>query len=461
MEYMGALDAAFWELEDTHCGLHVASVAVFDGPPPTLAEVRDLYRRKLHLVPRLRQRMRRIPLGIGRPAWVDDPEFDLSYHVRACGLPRPGGTAELTTLMGRLMSTHLDPDRPLWQVSVVDGLAGGRWAIISKLHHSMVDGIAGISVLTSIFDTTAEAARVPLDHWIPQPHSSADVLVSTVRAQLRSAVPTFRRLIASTANPRRRARQLRSFASGLRGYTAALTPGSSARLTGSLGTRRAYAVASVDLADLAAVREQHGGTVNDVVLAMVTTGMRDLLLERGEAPTPHLVRCLVPVSVRADGDSATNNQVSAIFADLPTEFADPFSRYAAITARTQALKSSGEALTGATLVSLARYLPPAALQLGLRAAFRLPQRAVSSVVTNVRGPAHRLFVLGRPMIAHYPYVPLADRVRIGIAVTSYGDQLYFGITTDNDSVPDADVLQAGIVRGLAELRADINGMVRQ
>ena len=453
MEHMSPLDAAFWQLEDSHAGLHIASVAVFEGPPPSIGQLRRLYARKLHLVPRLRQRMRPVLLGLGRPAWVDDPTFDLAYHLRHTAVPHPGGPAQLSALMGRLMSNHLDPERPLWEAWVVDGLAHGRWAIVSKLHHSMVDGIAGISVLERIFDTSPDAALPPPDRWEPEPQPGPLGLVrSALVEDARAAADAARATVTVGAHPRRSARRAAGVVQGLGRYATALRPVPASRLSGRLGAPRGYDTASVRMADVQRVRDRLGGSINDVVLAIVTGALRELILSRHERLVPHEVRCLVPVSVRALGaHDELDNRVSALLADLPVEIADPVQRYVAVCAHTRALKASHEAEAGVLVTTVARYLPPPLLTLGLRTVFRLPQRWITTVITNVPGPPRPIYALGRRLIANYPYVPIADRVRIGVAVTSYDRTLHFGITSDHDSAPDAGVLRAGIERGIGEL----------
>jgi WS/DGAT/MGAT family acyltransferase len=455
MEHMNPLDAAFWQLEDTHAALHIAGIAVFAGPPPGLAEVRRLYARKLHLVPRLRQRMRPVRFGLGRPAWVDDPSFDLSYHLRHTAVPAPGTERQLATLVGRLVSNHLDPERPLWEAWLVDGLQGNRWAIVTKLHHSMLDGVSGMSMLSKVFDSSPTAKLPPPDRWAPPAEPGTTRLIaSALRDEAVAAGAALRGAAACAAHPARSVGELAALTKGVRQYATALRPNGRTELCGPLHSARRYRTATVELADIAQVRSQLGGSVNDVVLAIVTAGLRDLLAKHGERPAAHLIRSLVPVSVRSPADhDELDNQVSALLADLPVEFTDPVDCYEAVVARTRQLKASHEAEAGRLLTGLARYLPPPLLTAALSAAFRVPQRAVTTVVTNIPGPALPRYALGRRMLANYPYVPIADQVRVGIAVTSYDGRLYFGITSDRDSVPDVDVLREGIERGLADLLA--------
>lgn len=456
MDHMNPLDAAFWELEDGAAALHIASVALFEGPAPSLAAIRRLYSRKLCRVPRMRQRMRPVLLDLARPVWVDDTHFELARHVRRAAVPAPGGLPQLASLMGRLMSTHLDPERPLWQAWLVDGLAHGQWAIVTKLHHSMVDGVAGIAVLEHILDDSPDAPLPRPDHWAPRPEPAAAVLVVDALGELaaeqgRALVTLARAAGGAVTHPRTATRRAAGLAEGVARFVAAVVPGPPTRLSGPLSAPRRFRTVSADIADVALVRSRFGGSLNDVVLAMVTTGLRDLLVEH-ERLVPHLVRCLVPVSVRApEAGGAVDNRVSALLADLPVEFGDPLSRYGAVLARTRRLKASHEAEAGSWLTDTAHYLPPPLLTAALHVAFRVPHRTVITVVTNVPGPPGELYALGRRMVANYPYVPIANRVRLGVAVTSYAGRLYFGVTSDRAALPDVDLVCAGIRRGLAEL----------
>jgi diacylglycerol O-acyltransferase len=453
MERMSPLDAGFWQLEDTHASLHIASIAVFEGPAPSYAELTDLVRRKLHLIPRYRQRMRTVPLFLGRPVWVDDPAFDLTYHVRRAAVPSPGDAQQLHRLTGRLMSQHLDRDKPLWEMWLVEGLADGRWALITKIHHSVVDGIAGIGLLATVLDRAPDVDLPEAPDWKAGAQPGVLGLAgAALRERLGAATSAARGAASITIGPVRAARTAGAALRGVAGFAAALRPVAATSLVGPIGTPRRYRWASVDLDDVGVVRRHLGGSVNDVVLAIVARGFRDLLSSRGEPLTPDAVRSLVPVSVRRPADHGhADNRVSALLAELPVEFADPVIAYQAVMARTRKLKASHEAEAGERLTGLADQVPAPLLVATLHAAFRVPQRVLTTVVTNVPGPAQPLYALGRRMLANYPYVPIADRLRVGVAVTSYDGRLFFGVTCDRDSVPDADVLVGGLENGLTEL----------
>lgn len=450
---MSPLDAGFWHLEGPHASLAIASVSVFEGPVPAYPDLLELYRRKLPLIPRYRQVMRQVPLRLGRPVWVDDARFDLAYHVRRTAVPAPGSDEQLCGLVGRLMTQRLDRDRPLWEAWIVENLEGGRWALVSKVHHSMVDGIAGMDLLSTVLDTEPDAELPPEQEWTPAAAPGPVRLAgSAVRDGAIVTTQLTRAAAGSLRHPTRCGRLVAADARGLLGLAGAFRPVTATSLRGPIRASRRFRWVSVDLADVARVRHAFGGSINDVVLAIVSRGFRDLLCSRGEDPSPHSVRSLVPVSVRRpDERGHYDNRVSMILAELPVEFADPVTAYRATAARMRELKASHEPEAGELLTELAEVVPPPALATFLHTAFRVPQRMLTTVTTNVPGPRQTLYARGCRMIANYPYVPIADELRIGIAVTSYGGRLSFGVTCDRESVPDVDVLTAGIADGMTGL----------
>jgi len=463
MDRTSALDSAFLHLENGSAALHIASLALFAGPVPTVEEVRTAIARKLPLLPRCRQRLVVVPFALGRPVWVDDPDFDLGRHVHRAAVPPPGGEREVRGVVERLLSEPLDHAAPLWEDWVLEGIAGNRWGLLTKVHHSMVDGIAGTDLLTTLLDTRAETDgdTAPADTWRPGPVPGAwELIGDAVRdgtvlrlGELRSFPRSAGHALAGgLRHPRAAAESVYAAARGLLGFVANARPTAATSLSGPIGRDRGYGWTEVDLETVLSVRHRLGGTVNDVVLSAVTSGFRDLLLARGEDPCAHSARTLVPVSVRRpDERGHLDNRVSAILADLPVEIDDPRDRLTEVAIRMQALKEAHEAELGEQVADLADAVPPLPLAAFLRLAFRLPHRNLTTVVTNVPGPAQQLFLAGRPMLAAYPYVPIADRLRTGIAVTTYGGRLLIGVTTDRDSVPDARVLVAGIERGFADL----------
>jgi diacylglycerol O-acyltransferase len=396
-----------------------------------------------------------VPLDLGRPVWVDDAAFDIAYHVRRTALPAPGDDAALCRLVARLMAQPLDRERPLWECWVVEGLSGDRWAMMSKVHHCMADGIAGTNIYTTLFDATPEPAEPVEDRWTPAAAPSTLRLTAAALRDLAfSPVEQLRLLSLAVSQPGRALRLAAATARGLGTFARALMPASASSLSGPIGRPRRYAVGRASLTDVKAVAKARHVSFNDVVLAAVAGAFRDLLLERGEQPDPHAVRSLVPVAVRGHHDGHTDgNRISLMLAFLPVDVADPLERLTAAHTSLTVLKASREAEAGAALTELAGHEPFPAVSWGLRLAARLPQRSVVTVTTNVPGPRRPLYCLGRRMLEILPYVPIALRLRTGVAVLTYCDRIAIGVTSDFGSVQEAETLAAAIERGLADLVA--------
>ncbi len=459
MDAMSVQDAAFLHIEDGNNPMHIGSVAVLEGPAPAYGEIVRLIAAKLQLVPRYRQKVRFAPAGIGRPVWVDDPHFQILYHIRHTAVPPPGGRDELRNLAGRVFAQLLDRSKPLWELWMVEGLAGKRWALISKVHHCMVDGISATDLLTVMFDSVeTPAVRTLPEEWAPDPEPGA--LGLTVQGLARAIIEpaaSLRRVpgaVRAGARARARLAQAAVLARSLAEWRR--PPATS--LNGPIGPHRRWSWAEARIDDVKVVREAFGGTVNDVVLAAITSGFRTLLLHRGEDVSNRVVRTLVPVSVRADHERGTfNNRVSGMFPGLPVSIADPVERLDAIAAQLVTLKEAKQAVAGDALVQLAGFVPPMLLALGARLAARTPQQLLQTVATNIPGPQSPLYVDGRRMVYSYPYVPILGTVRIGVAIFSYCGRLFFGITGDYDSVSDIDVFRDGIEDGIRELVAAAGG----
>ncbi|HXQ43954.1 MAG TPA: wax ester/triacylglycerol synthase family O-acyltransferase [Acidimicrobiales bacterium] len=457
---MSPLDASFLHVEDSVSHMHIASVAVLEGPSPPYRDVVARVRSKLPLVPRYRQVVRFVPFDLGRPVWADDPHFNIEYHLRHTALPAPGGEEELRSLVGRVMSQALDRTRPLWEIWVVEGLDGGRWAMLSKTHHAMVDGVAGTDLMAAIMDLSPTVAAAEPDAWEPAPSPTGVALAAGALVDLiKNPYEQFRAVRASTRVPRQALRQAVEVTRGLSAMAGLVRPTPVSSLNGPIGPHRRYGWASTSVDDIKAVRKSLGGTFNDVVLAAITHGFRTLLLSRGE-PVDRVVRTLVPVSVRprdmsgrAVGDGTFENKVSAMFAELPVGISDPIKRLHAITAQMEGLKESKQAVAGEALTSMGGFAPPMLLALGMRLATRVAQRNVNTVTTNVPGPQMPLYVAGCRMVKAYPYVPLAGQIRIGVAIFSYDGQVNFGITGDQDTTEDLDVMCDGIEGGMVRLLA--------
>jgi diacylglycerol O-acyltransferase / wax synthase len=454
MQRMSFQDASFLHVESDNSPMHVGGVSIFEGPPPPFAEIAEMVRAKLPLVPRYRQVVRFVPLAVAEPVWVDDPHFNLGYHLRRTALPDPGGDEELLTLVGRVMSQNLDRAKPLWEMWVVEGLGDGRWALLSKVHHCMVDGIASTDLMAVLLDKERDPERPSPDVWAPGPMPGpARLLAGAIAEQATNPFAAAERLAAALRAPRQLAALLEDTSRGLIGFAGVARPPARSSLNGPLGPHRRWSWARGRLSDVQRIRRALGGTVNDVVLAAITGGFRELLESRGE-PVDRVLRTLVPVSVRRTGERGSyNNRVSAIFAELPIAISDPAQRLESIRAQMADLKESKQAVAGEVLTSLSGFAPAMLLALGARVASRLPQRSLNTGTTNVPGPQFPLYLARRRMLESFPYVPLFASVRVAVAIFSYDGALSFGVSGDYDSAPDIDVLCRGIERGLEELVA--------
>ncbi|MBV8712286.1 MAG: wax ester/triacylglycerol synthase family O-acyltransferase, partial [Solirubrobacterales bacterium] len=341
---MSAQDATFLHVENDVTPMHIGGVSIFAGPPPDFGELLEMVGAKLPRVPRYRQKVRFVPLGMSEPVWVDDPYFDLAYHLRHSAVPAPGNEAQLRTMAARVFSQHLDRARPLWEIWMVEGLEGERWALLSKVHHCMVDGVAATDLMSVMFSDD-DGSSSPAAAWDPRPEPS-DLELLVRGASHRAVHPVEQARTAVRTRPD----LVRGTLSALRALTAAapaLRPSTSS-LTGAIGPHRVWSWARIDLGEVRQVRASLGGTVNDVVLTIVASGFRDLLIERGEEVSrQRVVRTMVPVSVRLPGERGVyNNRVSAVFARLPVGIDDPAERLAQIQQQMDGIKSSRQAVAG-------------------------------------------------------------------------------------------------------------------
>jgi diacylglycerol O-acyltransferase len=449
---MSSLDASFLHMEDSRRHMHIGGVSLFEGPPPPFARLEEMVSGKLGLVPRYRQRVRFVPLGLGTPVWVDDPHFNLGYHLRHSALPAPGGEEQLRRMAARVFSQPLDRSKPLWELWMVEGLDENRWALLSKVHHCMVDGVAATDLMSVMFDDRTEAAAAR--SWAPAPEPSrAELVVRTVTRRTFDPREQLRSLRDAARRPGDSLRAAREVGGGMVAAARAVRPASSSSLTGPIGPHRTWAWARVRLSDVKAVRSGLGGTVNDVVLAIVTRGFRELLQSRGEpVDSSSTVRTLVPVSVRRPGEKGSN-RVSGVMVGLPVGVTDPVERLGSIRAQMDGVKESKQAVAGDVLVSMTGFAPPMLLALGSRLMGRMPQLGLHTGVTNVPGPQQPVQTLGRRLLESFPFVPVLGPARVVVAIFSYDGGLYFGVTGDLDSAPDIEVLTAGVESGMAELLA--------
>ncbi len=441
------LDTAFLHLEDNSTAhMHVASVMIFEGQAPTQRELVDHVLSRLHLVPRYRQRLAYVPLDQGRPVWTDDPHFNPYYHIRHTALPRPGDEAALRKLAGRLFSQRLDRSKPLWEIWLVDRMAGHRFALIAKTHHALVDGISGVDITTVLFDTSPEPALPPAhaEPWSPQPLPGSAKLLGEALLE-RATVPReiargARRMVRT---PRRALGQLRDGLASIGATTLAPinSPAPPSPLNVEIGPHRRYTFVDADLALFKSIKDSLGGTLNDVVLTCVSLALGRWLRRGGNDTTGVVLKAMVPVSVRADErrDShppALGNRVAAMWAPLPVGVEDPAECLEQIRLAMENLKRSGQAVGAQALTNLAGFAPPTILSQAARLQAR--QRYFNLVVTNVPGPQFPLYLLGRRLRSLYPVVPLAQRQALGIAVMSYNGHLGFGLLGDYDALPELD-----------------------
>jgi diacylglycerol O-acyltransferase len=455
MERLTPLATTFLDAEDVdpRSSLAIGSLCVFEGPAPAFEEFVELIEGRLPLIPRYRQKLRTVPLGLVAPAWVDDPDFDIRWHVRNTALPAPGGPDEIGRLMSRVMSQRMDRGRPLWEYWFCEGLSEGRWALLSKLHHSMVDGVSGTDLYRLLLDPTPTQRPAVPDDWTPTTPPSPVAAAAQAAWELATApVTTARAVVGALAAPRQLARTASETASGLLTIATALRPVRPTSLMGPLEGSRRYTWTDVSLEEVRAVRRRWGVTVNDVALALLSGAFRQLLVSRGEEPDPRALRSLVPVSTREPGtEQVLDNRVSLMLPYLPVDLDDPVERLHAVHERVIDLRAHHEPEAGGSVTAVAGLVPFAPVSWGIRLGLRLPQRQVATVTTNVPGPRTTLYALGREAVQMLPYVPIADRVRIGVAIFSYRDTLTFGITGDYDTASDLQVLADGVSSSMAEL----------
>jgi diacylglycerol O-acyltransferase / wax synthase len=456
---LSGLDASFLSLERSGAHMHVGSVLVFEGDAPPYEEFVAKLEQRLHLVPRYRQKLAFPPLAQSRPVWIDDPHFNARYHVRHTALPAPAGDAELKTLAGRLFAQGLDRSKPLWELWLVDRVGDDAFAVISKTHHALVDGVSGVDISTVIFDLEPDPPEpdpVPGGRaWSPRPEPSAASLVAGVMAE-RAAIPfdAMRGLFDAARRPEKVVTGGGRAAAGLASMAAAGVGGAPpSPLNVRIGPHRRFTWVEADLVQFKAIKSALGGTVNDVVLAVVAGALRAFLIRRGrDADASQPLKAMVPVSVRAvEERGALGNRVAAMYAPLPVYEADPLERFRIVHEEMGDLKESGQAVGAEVLTRLAGFAAPTVLDQAARLQTR--QRLFNLVVTNVPGPQFPLYLQGRRLRAFYPQVPLTLNTALGIAIMSYDGSLDFGLLGDFDALPDLDALAADLEAAIGELSA--------
>jgi WS/DGAT/MGAT family acyltransferase len=442
-ERLSALDASFLDIEDDSSHMHVAVALVFDGEPLRaphggieMERIRAYVESRLDRIPRYRQRLAYIPFE-RHPVWVDDPRFNLFYHVRHTALARPGEERQLKRLCGRILSQKLDRTKPLWEIWVVEGLADGRFAMIAKAHHAMVDGIAGMDLLTVLLSAAADRDFEPAAPWQPRLMATpAQFVVREVMRRSSGAITLARHAARAIGAPRTTLAAGWEAARAVLGTLAAgAVPASPTPLNVPIGPHRRFDWLRMDLEAVKAVKARLGGTVNDVVLATVTGGARRFLYRRGVATDFLDFRALVPVSLHAGGERAgVGNRVSNFVTALPISEPDPATRYRRIAETTLAQKRSHAAYGGEVIEELSNWTATAVLTQLMRLA--ATRRAYNVVVTNIPGPQAPFYLLGAPLLEAHPMVPLLGDQALGVALFSYAGGLFWGLNADWDAVPD-------------------------
>ena len=474
-DWLTPLDATFLHIEDPVSHMHIGAVALMEGPPPGYEQVSRMIGSKLDLVPRLRHVVRRVPLDLGYPIWSDDHHFRLEHHLRHTALTSRGdaATADLETWVGDLMSRPLDRSRPLWEIWIVEGLAQGAWAVVLKAHHCMVDGVSASNLLGVVLDSSpdppeaagseaagseAAGSEAAGAHWVPAPGpSSWDLVRRGLSGLTDGPVRLLRSALSYSLVTPPAPDEVADLLGSLSSVSESARIPTGTILNGPIGPDRLWGTATVEVAQVKRVRRGLGGTFNDVALAAISNGFRELLLAQGQ-PVDLPLRSAIPISRAprdgrgmAVGDGAFANRVSLLFGELPVHLPDTPSMLSRIAARMSDVKGANEASAVDSMIGAVGFAPAPLWALAGRLGTRVSQRTVNTVTTNVPGPQMPLYVAGRRMLKLFPYVPIALGIRVGVAILSYEGTVGFGVTADRETVPDIGALCRGITAGMKEL----------
>ncbi|MBK9737967.1 MAG: wax ester/triacylglycerol synthase family O-acyltransferase [Actinobacteria bacterium] len=456
-----ALDASFLFMEDASTPMHAGGVAIFTPPPGGFDHERlvRLIRKRLPFVPRYRMRVRDVPFGLARPVWVDDERFDVTYHVRRSALPKPGSRDQLNELVARLLSRPLDRSRPLWEMYLVEGLADGNFAIVSKSHQALVDGLSAVDIAQVMLDPTEETAVVPGDSWRPRVEPTEVELLSQAFTELATRPATAVEAARDTVTDvSRTAARLGGKAAGMLSAALAVArPPASSPLNVPIGEQRRFATVDLELDDLKRIRKSLGGTVNDAILGVVAGALRAWLMTRGEGVAQgDVIKALLPISIAVPSASSGEpggSRVSATLVELPVGEPDPAVRLQQISFQLAQLEAGGHFVGADAIVNIAGFGPPTLHALGARVASSLSSKVYNLAITNVPGPQHPLYAAGSRMIAAYPVVPLTKGQALSIGQISYDGGVYFGLYADRDALPDLDILVSCLEESMDELLA--------
>src|SRR5947209_9932014 len=454
LDRLTSTDASFLHQEGPASHMHIGGMLIFEGPPPAFEDFLDHIRARLHRVPRYRQKLVDPPFQSGRPLWADDPTLNWEYHVRNTALPSPASESQLLRLAARIASQQLDRSKPLWEFWVVEGLEDNRFAVICKTHHSLVDGVSGVDLATVLFDLEKEPAPPPsdLEPWQPRPEPSpAELVVAGARGMAKVAAGLASRAVAAATHPETSLSRARDAAEGLGEIVwAGLNPAPETPLNTHIGPHRRYAVVRQQLSDYKLVKDTFGGTVNDVVLSVVSGALARWLRSHGVRTEGLEMRALVPVSVRARDDTGSlGNQLTVMRGPLPVYINDPVARLRFVRKAMDGLKESKQAVGASTLAAVNELAPPTVLAQASRLNFST--RLFNLIVTNIPGPQVPLYVLGRRLQDLFPIAFLPTGHALAVAIMSYNGGIDYGLLGDFDALPDIDVIADGIDAALREL----------
>jgi len=453
MDRLSALDVSFLTNESSSSHMHVGGICIFEGPPPSYDDLVEHVQSRLHLVPRFRQKLAYPPVPTGRPFWVDDPAFNIEYHVRHSALPEPGSEEQLRNMAARVFSQQLDRTKPLWELWMVQGLTRKRFAFVTKTHHALVDGVSGVDIATVLFDIKPVPEPAEPDHdWVPSPEpSGAELVAKDAVGVLKAPVRVLRRVERAVEHPRHTARQLSEAAEALGevGWNFA-NPAPKVPLNVEIGSHRRYEWVRSDLAQFKRIKNVFGGTVNDVVLAVVSGALRRWLQKRGVRPEGLELRAQVPVSIRAnEAHGHLGNQIAVVRGPVPVYVEDPVKRLELCREGMEGIKQSKQALGAEVITRFNDFAPPTLLAQAARVNFST--RLFNLVVTNVPGPQFPLYVLGRELEDIFPVGFLPPNQALFVAIMSYNGGINFGLLADYDAIPDVTDLAEGIEASIAEL----------
>jgi WS/DGAT/MGAT family acyltransferase len=460
LDRLSAVDAAFLHQEGASAHMHIGGVARFSGPPPAYGDALEHVRSRLHLVPRYRQKVVTPPAGLGRHRWVDDPCFNLEYHVRHTALPSPGGDDELHGLVARVFAQRLDRTKPLWELWIVEGLQDGGWALMSKTHHALVDGVSSLDLTTVLFDVEPEPRHVSPGAWEPRPEPTAAQLTADALgaiAQRAASLPI--RAAAAVVRPGVALAGVRETAAGVGEVVRqGMTPAPPSPLNVPIGSHRRVTHVAARLDDFKDVKDVFGGTVNDVVLAVVAGALRSWYHAGGVRTDGVELKACVPVSTRVSADEGTlGNHITHVIAPLPIGVPDPVERLRRVSVAMTGVKDSTAALGAEVIAGMQDFAPPTILAQASRLNFS--GRFYNVLVTNIPGPQLPLYALGQELLSMFPVAFLAGDRALAVAVMSYNGSIDFGLIGDYDQLDDLEVVADGLRTSLADLVSAAGGGV--